>query len=213
MKIKNILAALFFFTLTLAVFAQQPISSAQIDNITEKAMKTFQVPGMAVAVIKDGKVIHEKGYGVRSMHKPGKVDENTAFAIASNTKAFCGFALGILVDEKKISWDDKVIDYIPEFRMYDPYVTQAVTIRDLLSHRTGLGLGAGDLSIFPDGSDFTVQDVINNLRHFKLVSGFRAKYNYNNQMFIVAGEVVARVSGMSWFDFIDRKSTRLNSSH
>ena len=202
---KNILVALFFFAFTFSAIAQQPISSAQIDKITEKAMTTFNVPGMAVAVIKDGKVIHEKGYGVRNMLKPEKVDENTVFAIASNTKAFCGFALGMLVDEKKISWDDKVIDYIPEFRMYDPYVTQAVTIRDLLSHRAGLGLGAGDLSIFPHGADFTVQDIISNLKHFKPASGFRSKYNYNNQMFIVAGEVVARVSGMSWFDFLEEK--------
>ena len=202
---KNKLVALFFFTITFTISAQQPISSVQIDNITEKAMKTFKVPGMSVAVIKDGKVVHEKGYGVRNMHKPEKVDENTLFAIASNTKAFCGFALGILVDEKKISWDDKVIDYIPEFRMYDPYLTQAVTIRDLLSHRTGLGLGAGDLSIFPDGSDFTIQDVIGILKHLKPVSDFRVKYNYNNLMFIVAGEVVARVSGMSWFDFLEEK--------
>ena len=100
---KNILVALFFFTITSCVIAQQPISSAQIDKITEKAMTTFNVPGMAVAVIKDGKVIHEKGYGVRNMNKTEKVDENTVFAIASNTKAFCGFALGMLVDEKKIS--------------------------------------------------------------------------------------------------------------
>ena len=205
MKNRNTLVALFFFSITFTLFAQQPISSAQIDEVTEKAMKTFNVPGMAVAVIKDGKVIHEKGYGVRNMHKPEKVNENTMFAIASNTKAFCGFALGILVDEKKISWDDKVIDYIPEFRMYDPYVTQAVTIRDLLSHRTGLGLGAGDLTIFPDRGDYTVQDVIYTLRYLKPVSGFRAKYNYNNLMFIVAGEVVARVSGMSWFDFVEQK--------
>ena len=117
---KKILIALFSFAFTYTVFAQQPISSAQIDKITEKAMATFNVPGMAVAVIKDGKVIHEKGYGVRNMHKPEKVDENTLFAIASNTKAFCGFAIGMLVDDKKIAWDDKVIDYIPEFRMYDP---------------------------------------------------------------------------------------------
>ena len=93
---KNSLVTFFFFAITFSVFAQQPISSVQIDEVTEKAMKTFNVPGMAVAVIKDGKVIHEKGYGVRDMHKPGKVDENTLFAIASNTKAFCGFAIGML---------------------------------------------------------------------------------------------------------------------
>ena len=215
MRVNNILVVLFFLAITFTVFAQQPISSVEIDKITEKSMATFNVPGMAIAVIKDGKVIHEKGYGVRNMHKPEKVDENTVFAIASNTKAFCGFALGMLVDEEKISWDDKVIDYIPEFRMYDAYTTQAITIRDLLCHRTGLGLGAGDLGIFPDGADFTIQDIINNLKHLKPASDFRAKYNYNNQMFIVAGEIVARVSGMSWFDFVEErimKPLEMNSS-
>ena len=205
MKIKHTLIAIFFFVININIFAQQPISSAQIDDITEKAMKTFNVPGMAVAVIKDGKVIHEKGYGLRNMNKPEKVDENTVFAIASNTKAFCGFAMGILVDEKKVSWDDKVTNYIPEFRMYDPYATQEATIRDLLCHRTGLSRGTGDLSILPDKTDFTVQDVIYNLRYFKPASEFRSQYNYNNQLYIVAGEIVARASGMSWYDFIEEK--------
>ena len=205
MKITNTLISLFFLTISFSIFAQQPISSAQIDEVTEKAMRTFNVPGMAVAVIKDGKVIHEKGYGVRNMNKPEKVDENTVFAIASNTKAFCGFAMGILVDEGKVSWDDKVIDHIPEFRMFDPYATQEATIRDLLCHRTGLMRGTGDLSIIPDGTDFTVQDVINNLRNLEPVSEFRTKYNYNNQLYIVAGEIVARASGMSWYDFVEEK--------
>ncbi len=183
----------------------QTITSSQIDSLVERTLKTFDVPGIAVAIVKDGKVIHSKGYGVRSLRTMQKVDENTLFGIASNSKAFTSAALAMLVDEKKITWDDKVIDHIPEFRMYDPYVTDAFTIRDLLTHRSGLGLGAGDLMFFPEGSDFQMKDIIYNLRFLKQESGFRTKFDYDNNLYIVAGEVVKRVSGMSWEDFIEKR--------
>jgi CubicO group peptidase (beta-lactamase class C family) len=134
-----------------------------------------------------------------------KVDENTLFGVASNTKAFTAAALGMLVDEKKMSWDDKVVDYIPGFKLYNPYVTQEFTVRDLLTHRSGLGLGSGDLMMFPDSSNFTREDIIHNLRYLKAVSAFRTKYDYDNNLYIVAGEVVAKVSGMSWENFIDSR--------
>jgi CubicO group peptidase (beta-lactamase class C family) len=111
--------------------------------------------------------------------------------------------LGILVDEGKLHWDDKVTDYIPEFRMYNPYVTEDFTVRDLLTHRSGLGLGAGDLMFWPDSNNFTKKDIIHNLRYLKQVSGFRTKYDYDNLMYIIAGEVVAKVSGSSWENFIE----------
>jgi len=192
-------------TVNSTVLQAQVITSKQIDSVTELALKTFDVPGIAVAVIKDGKVIHAKGYGVRSLRTMEKVDEHTLFGIASNSKAFTAAALGMLIDEGKLKWDDKVTDYIPEFRLYSPYVTEEFTIRDLLTHRSGLGLGAGDLMMFPDGSDFTKADIIHNLRYLKQVSGFRTKYDYDNNLYIVAGEVVARVSGMSWEDFIEKR--------
>jgi CubicO group peptidase (beta-lactamase class C family) len=182
-----------------------PISSKQIDSLTELVLKTFNVPGIAVGVVKDGKLIHAKGYGVANLSTGKKVDENTLFGVASNSKAMTAAALGILVDEGKIKWDDKVTDYIPEFKMYDPYVTDAFTIRDLLTHRSGLGLGAGDLMMFPDGSDFTKKDIIHNLRFLKPVSAFRTKYDYDNNLYIVAGEVVAKASGMSWEDFVEQR--------
>ncbi|MES2329529.1 MAG: serine hydrolase [Bacteroidota bacterium] len=183
----------------------QAITSAQIDTLVERTLKAFDVPGIAVAVIKDGKVIHAKGYGVRSLKTMQKVDENTLFGIASNSKAFTSAALGMLIDEGKLKWDDKVRDYIPAFKLYDPYVTEEFTIRDLLTHRSGLGLGAGDLMMFPDGSDFTREDIIHNLRYLKAVSAFRTKYDYDNNLYIVAGEVIAKVSGMSWEDFIEKR--------
>ncbi|CAN5804174.1 serine hydrolase [soil metagenome] len=181
----------------------QVISSSQIDSLVELTRKTFDVPGIAVAVVKDGKIIHAKGYGVRSLKSNLPVDENTLFGIASNSKAFTAAGLGMMVDEGKLKWDDKVIDYIPEFRMYDPYVTDAFTIRDLLTHRSGLGLGAGDLMFFPDGNKFTKQEMISNIRYLKQVSGFRTQYDYDNNMYIVAGEVLARISRKTWEDFIE----------
>lgn len=199
---------LLFITVILLAFIQansQPLTSQQIDSVVESARQAFDVPGIAVAVIKDGKIVHSKGYGVRSLDTKQPVDENTLFGIASNTKAFTTAALGMLVDEGKLQWDDKVVKYIPEFQLYDPWVTKEFTIRDLLTHRSGMGLGAGDLMFFPDSSDFTTKDVINNLRYLKAVSGFRTKYDYDNNLYIVAGEVLARASGKSWDDFIEQR--------
>ncbi|CAH0996792.1 D-aminopeptidase [Emticicia aquatica] len=195
------------FILTLSVFSSQAqtITSTEIDALVERTLKTFDVPGIAVAVIKDDKVIHAKGYGVRSLKTMQKVDENTLFGVASNSKAYTAAALGMLVDEKKLKWDDKVTDYIPEFKMYNPFVTEEFTIKDLLTHRSGLGLGAGDLMMWPDSSNFTKADIIHNLRFLKPVSSFRTKYDYDNNLYIIAGEVVARVAGISWEEFIETR--------
>lgn len=192
------------FLLSILSSKAQVITSPEIDALVERTLKTFDVPGIAVAIIKDDKVIHAKGYGVRSLKTMQKVDENTLFGVASNSKAYTAAALGILVDEKKLKWDDKVTDYIPEFKMYNPYVTEEFTIKDLLTHRSGLGLGAGDLMMWPDSSNFTKADIIHNLRYLKPVSSFRTKYDYDNNLYIVAGEVVARVSKMPWEDFIEQ---------
>lgn len=200
----SVLLSLFAFCFLTASQAQ-PITSAEVDQLTERVLKTFDVPGIAVAIIKDGKIIHSKGYGVRSLNTRQKVDENTLFGIASNSKAYTAAALGILVDEQKIKWDDKVTQYIPEFKMYNPWVTEEFTIKDLLTHRSGLGLGAGDLMMWPDSSNFTKADIIHNLRYLKPVSSFRTKYDYDNNLYIVAGEIVARASGMSWEDFVEKK--------
>lgn len=184
-----------------ASFAQG-YTPAQIDSIVNKTFEVSPAVGIAVAVVKDGKVIHSKGYGIAAYNTKKKVDENTLFAIASNSKAFTTTALSILVDEGKLYWNDKVIDYIPEFKMYDDYVTANFTITDLLTHRSGLGLGAGDLMFFPDGSDFTIKDVLNSFQYQKPQSAFRTKYDYDNLLYAVAGEVVKRVSGQSWPDFV-----------
>lgn len=204
-RLLNLLFISLLFVGYIGSVVAQPITAPQIDALVQRTLTTFDVPGIAVAVVKDGKVVHSKGYGVRSLKTGAKVDENTLFGIASNSKAFTAAALGILMDEGKLTWDDKVIDYIPEFRMYNSYVTEEFTIRDLLTHRSGLGLGAGDLMFWPDSSNFTMKDIIHNLRYLKPVSGFRTKYDYDNLLYMVAGEVIERVSGKSWSEFVEER--------
>ena len=164
-------------------------------------MKAFDVPGVAVAVVKDGKVVLARGYGVRKVGEPGAVDERTLFGIASNTKAFTTAALSMLVEEGKISWDDPVIKHLPEFQMHDPYVTREMRIRDLVTHRSGLGLGAGDLLVFPE-TNYTRDEVVRRIRHLKPVSSFRTKYDYDNLLYLVAGQIIPAVTGKSWDAFV-----------
>lgn len=180
----------------------QALSGSQIDSLVEKTMKTFDVPGMAVAVLKDGKIYHKNTYGVRSLKTNAEVNENTLFGVASNTKAFTTAALGQLIDQGKLTWDTKVTDVIPEFQLSDSYVTREFTVRDLVTHRSGLGLGAGDLMIFPANNTTTKAEMIHNLRYLKPVSSFRSKFDYDNLLYIVAGEIVARISGKSYDDYI-----------
>jgi CubicO group peptidase (beta-lactamase class C family) len=178
------------------------LNSREIDHLVEDAMEKFTVAGVAVGIVKDGKIIHAKGYGLKSVETGEKVDKHTSFAIASNSKAFTTVALAILVEEGKLSWQDRVVDHIPEFRMYNEYVTQNFNIQDLLTHRSGLGLGAGDLQFWPSGSDFIMDDLLTNFQYFEPVSAFRTKYDYDNILYMVAGEVIKRVSGKSWEAFV-----------
>ncbi len=180
-------------------------SASQIDSIMAEAMNKFKVAGSAIAIVKDGKVVYSKGFGLTSTKTKNRVNEHTNFAIASNSKAFTAAALAILVEEGKIKWNDKVKKYIPEFKMYNPYVTENFNIQDLLTHRSGLGLGIGDLMFFPDGSKFTMDDLLSSFQHFKPVSAFRTKYDYDNLLYLVAGELIKRVSGMSWEDFVTKR--------
>lgn len=200
---QNTMKSLFLLLLTTA-FCHSQISETELDDVVARTMKTFNVPGIAVGIVKDGRVVLAKGYGVTNINTGQKTDANTLFGIASNSKAFTAAALAQLVDQGKIKWDDKVRQHLPEFAMYNDYVSAEFTIRDLLCHRSGLGLGAGDLMIWPDGHNFTPADVVANIRHLKPVSGFRAKYDYDNLLYVIAGEVVARVTGVSWADYVEQ---------
>jgi CubicO group peptidase (beta-lactamase class C family) len=176
-------------------------TTADIDRLATRTLKEFSVPGIAIGVIKDGRVVLAKGYGVRATGGTAAVDANTLFAIGSNTKAFTTAALSILVDEGKINWDDRVIDYLPDFRMWDPYVTREFRIRDLLTHRSGLGTGAGDL-MFVTPTDFTRNDLLHALRYLKPASSFRSRFAYDNLLYVIAGQIIPAVTGQSWEDFV-----------
>src|SRR5262245_35656226 len=175
--------------------------AADLDQWVARAMKTFEVPGIALAIVKDDAVVVAKGYGVRKLGEPAAVDAKTLFGIASNTKAFTATALGLLVEEKKIEWDAPVIRYLPAFAMWDPYVTRELTVRDLLVHRSGLGLGAGDLLWWPP-STYNRKDIAHRLRFIPPATSFRSAYAYDNVLSLVAGEVIEAVSGRSWEDFV-----------
>lgn len=183
------------------LLAASAFAQDNLDQVVERTRKEFEVPGIAVLVVKDGRTVVSKGYGVRKLGEAAPVTPKTLFGVASNTKAFTAAALAMLVEEGKLKWDDRVIDHLPEFQMADPYVTREMTIRDLLVHRSGLGLGAGDLMYFPT-TDLSRDEIVRRLRHVKLESSFRSRYAYDNILYIVAGQVVARLSGMSWDDFL-----------
>lgn len=201
---------LFFsiFFLHALVFAQQPAASLdeklkEIDAYAQSVVKTWPGPGMAIAVVKDDRVVLQKGYGLREIGKSEPIDENTQFAIASNSKAFTTAALSILIDEKKLGWDDKVSKYLPEFQMYDPWVTSELTIRDLVTHRVGLATFSGDLLWYE--TTYPTDEVLRRVRFLKPVSSFRTRYGYQNLMFIAAGKVVERVSGKPWCSFVSER--------
>ncbi|MDP1677483.1 MAG: serine hydrolase [Bacteroidota bacterium] len=178
----------------------QPLPK-DFDAYVEKVLKTFNVPGVSVAVVKDGKVVLAKGYGVKTIGTNEKVDTKTNFSIASNTKAFIGTSLGILVDEGKLKWNDRVVDHLPWFQLSDPYVTREMRIIDLLVHRSGLGLGAGDLLIWPTNT-YKQKDVVKRFKNIPLASSFRSTYAYDNILYLIAGEVIEAVSGLSWNEFV-----------
>ena len=181
--------------------------SKVIDQLALQVLEKFFVPGVAVGIIKDGHILHAKGYGVSNIENNIKVDSQTLFSIASTGKSFTSAALALLVDAGKIQWQSKVIDYLPDFKLYDSWVTNEFTIKDLLIHNSGLGIGAGDLMFYPKSKNpkFSRSDIINNLRYLKPETSFRAQFAYDNLLYVVAGEVIAAVSGISYEKFIEKK--------
>lgn len=189
-----------------------PVSSGAEDapsldglgDVVARVLDELDVPGIAVGVVKDGEVVLARGFGVRRVGDPAPVDGETRFGIASNSKAFTCAALSILVEEGRLQWDDPVTRHLPELQMHDPWVSRELTVRDLVTHRAGLGLGQGDLMWWPP-TDHTRAEIIGAVRHLKPATSFRSRYAYNNVMYITAGEVVARVSGQSWRQFVHKR--------
>ena len=192
-------------TVTLAaVGASRAVAQAfrqkDFDAYVARGLQVLRTPGASIAVVKDGRVLFAKGYGVRTLGDTARVDPHTLFQIASNTKAFTTAALAILADEGKLAWDDPVTRFLPGFQLYDSYVTREFTVRDLVTHRSGLGLGAGDLLWFH--SNYSRAEIAARIRFAKPVSSFRSQYAYDNVLYIVAGEIVPAVAGQSWDDFV-----------
>ncbi|MCL1635702.1 serine hydrolase [Luteimonas sp. SX5] len=182
-------------------FAASAEAPPDLDARVAEAMRATGVPGMAVAIVEQGKVVHAKGYGVSRLGSPEPVDADTIFPTGSTGKAVTTAALAVLVDEGKIGWDDKVIDHLPGFQMYDPWVTREMTIRDLLVHRSGLGLGAGDLMFVPRSS-LSRAETVRRLRYIKPATSFRSGYAYDNLLYVVAGQLIEEVSGRTWEAFV-----------
>src|SRR5580658_5648842 len=202
-RVRFLLFAVLFLLCGPSLFGQSG-PPADLDAYVARDMKAFDVPGIAVAIVKDGKVVLAKGYGVRTLGEPTPVDENTLFGIGSNTKAFTSAALASLVDAGKISWDDKLYERLKGFQMYDPYVSHEMTIRDLLTHRSGMGLGEGDLLFWPH-TTYTRDDIIFRLRFMKPASSFRSRFAYDNLMYIAAGQIIPAVTGKPWEEYIREK--------
>lgn len=186
----------------------QPMTERQVDKLVQRNRALFQIPGIAITIIKDGQIILNKGYGLRSLRTRQAVTTQTLFGIASNSKAFTAAAVGLLVEEGKLHWDDLVTNYLPQFRLYDPLATQLLTVRDLLSHRSGLPTTAGDLMHDPDSTSFTLEQILFNQRFIKPSSSLRSQFAYTNNGYLVAGAIVAKVSGMSWEAFIEQRILR-----
>jgi CubicO group peptidase (beta-lactamase class C family) len=185
--------------------AQQPTAPPpELDAYVASVLAAFEVPGAAVTIVKDGQVVLAKGYGARALGRPDPVDARTLFGIASNTKAFTATALGMLVEDGRLEWDVPVIEYLPWFRMSDPYVTSELTVRDLLVHRSGLGLGAGDLLWWP-ASTYDRREIARRLRYLPFATSFRSAYAYDNVLYLIAGEVIEAVSGSTWEEFVSER--------
>jgi CubicO group peptidase (beta-lactamase class C family) len=207
MKDKRLLASLLAIALatcSLSVASAAAPPEEEIDQLIERAMGAFEIPGMAVSIVYDGEVYYSKGHGLVEVSKSTRVDDKTLFQIASVSKAFTAAALAILVDDGKLNWEDPVIDYLPEFRMYDPWVTREFTVRDLLTPRSGLPLGAGDLLMFPE-AESSREEIIRAMRFLKPSTSFRSEFAYDNLLYIIAGEVVGSASGMPFEEFLEER--------
>jgi CubicO group peptidase (beta-lactamase class C family) len=180
--------------------SDKPEPLAGLDEWIEQGRSDWQLPGLAVAVVHQDEIIYARGFGRLGLDSELPVNQHTLFGVASTSKAMTATALGMLVDEGKLSWDDRVVEYLPYFKLSDPWVTQEVRIRDLLSHQVGLGRITGNrIQFMPTTSR---EQLIRQMQYHEFEQPFRAGFVYNNVMYSVAGEVVAAVSGQSWDDFM-----------
>ena len=191
------IAVLLSLLLTLAA-AAQPLDTKAVDRIVTSTMKAWQLPGVAIAIVKNDRIVYVKGFGTKELGGTEPVTGDTLFQIASTSKAFTSTALAMLAAEKKLSWDDPVRKHVDYFRLADMCADSQVTIRDIVSHRTGLSRH----DELWDNSPFTAEDVVRRIGRVELSKPFRSAYQYQNIMFIAAGEVLTKASGMTWDEFM-----------
>ena len=192
---------LLFVSVTFLPAYSQDAPLSGFDDYVNKALREWEVPGLAIAIVKDDRIVMAKGYGVRKLGDPTLVNERTLFAIGSSSKAFTAASIAMLVDEGKLKWDDRVTKYLPEFELYDPYVTRELTVRDLLCHRSGLE--RGDLLWY--GSEYDRDEILRRTRYLKPTWSLRSTFGYQNLMYLAAGQLIAKVSGKSWDEFIRQR--------
>jgi CubicO group peptidase (beta-lactamase class C family) len=192
--------SLFAYFSFVSVLLAQTTDIAAIREYIEAAGQDWRVPGIAVAVVQDDSLVMAEGFGVSHILTGERVDANTVFAIASNSKAFTATAIGLLVQEGKLSWDDPIINFLPDFQMYDPLATRKVTLRHMLAHKSGLGLWAGDLNWF--NASVPREEIIRKIRYLKPVYDLGTGYAYSNLGFLTAGQVIPAVTDTSWDNFI-----------
>ena len=199
------LVVLSLAAVSLSLFSQSKakVDLKKLDNYYAQMVKDWGIPSTSIGIVKDGELVFVGTYGVIEIGKPEKPDENTLYGIASNSKAFTASIIGMLVQEGKLKWNDKVKKYLPWFEVYDPWVSNEVTIRDLLSHRVGLGTFSGDVIWYK--SDFTAEEIVRNAKHIPNAFDFRAGYGYSNIMYIAAGEVIKAVTGKTWSENVKER--------
>lgn len=203
-------SVLAFLTLAPCAACAQAASPTDIEHaeavgaLSKRVYETFEPAGMAVAVVRGGETIYAGGFGRLRYDRPNAVTSRSLFSMASTSKAFTAAALAVLIDDGKLAWDDKVVDHLPAFKLKDPWVTSEFTVRDLLTHRSGLPTGAGDLLFWPDGTASRAE-MVEALRHFDFETSFRSAFAYDNLLYVVAGEVIAAVSGMAYEDFVETR--------
>ena len=168
------------------------------------ALANFATPGLAVAVVKNDALVLAQGFGQRGLDQPTPVDEHTLSAIGSISKSFTATGLAMLVDEGKLAWDDPVLKVLPDFQLFDPYATRELTIRDLLTHRSGLAEVSGGTIWY--GSTYDRAEVVKRIRHLKPVSSFRSRFAYQNIMYLVAGQLIPAVTGIDWDTFVQERT-------
>lgn len=195
-KLPLLLIILLIFTSDIFGQAETTVDLKKLDEYYAKMVKDWDIPSASIGIVKDGKLIFSGNYGVVEKGKEGKPNENTLYAIASNSKAFTSTIIGMLVQEGKLNWKDKVKKHLPYFALYDPWVSNEVTIKDLLSHRVGLGTFSGDVIWYK--STLTSEEIIKRVKYIPKNHDFRSGFGYSNVMYITAGEIIKKVTGKSW---------------